>query len=273
MYTTRSVFLLRPFPFQGARGRLRARERRSTRQLASTRVTDLVRGVLLHLGRSSGVLVLENDKFNVRATHVLARQWVLEKYGVSMCIECIGHGRERHASKRLGRHVVAGRGMNLDSLLPVRKRVERDRVGRKVVHGLLFPRDGIFVRFVLGVVAIVIAAVVVAPIFTVRSVFVSTLSSGFSKSTYATLSPRHSPTDWVGIPIGVVFVPVRVSPIRGVMTVLNAVPERISSVGEAIGSKVHVNERVDVLISRHATQMASKDSFHFSHARVGGIIE
>ena len=145
-------FLLRPFPFQGGRGRLRARERRSTRQLATTRVTDLVRGVLLRLGRSSGVLVFENDKLNVRATHVLARHRALEEHGVPVLIKRISHGRARHASEGLGRHVVVGRGMNLDSLLPVRKRIERDRVARKVVHGLLFPLDPIFVRFVLDFV-------------------------------------------------------------------------------------------------------------------------
>ena len=144
-------FLLRPFPFLGGRGRLRARERRSTRQLATTRVADLVRGVLLRLGRSSGVFVLENDKLNVRATHVLARHRVLEEHGVPVLIKRNSHGRARHASEGLGRHVVVGRGMNLDSLLPVRKRIERDRVARKVVHGLLFPLDRIFI-FVLGLV-------------------------------------------------------------------------------------------------------------------------
>ena len=150
-YSVRSGFLLRPFPFQGGRGRLRARERRSTRQLASTRVADLVRGVLLRLGRSPGVFVFENDEFNVRATHVLARHRALEEHGVPVLIERVGHGRARHASEGLGRHVVVGRGMNLDSLLPVRKRIERDRVARKVVHGLLFPLDRIFI-FVLGLV-------------------------------------------------------------------------------------------------------------------------
>ena len=122
--------------------------------MASTRVTDLVRGVLLRLGRSSGVFVLENDKFNVRATDVLTGHRALEEHGVPALIERIGHGRARHASEGLGRHVVVGRGMNLDSLLPVRKRIERDRVARKVVHGLLFPRDAVVRRFVLGLVRV-----------------------------------------------------------------------------------------------------------------------
>jgi hypothetical protein len=56
-----------------------------------------------------------------------------------------------------------------------------------------------------------------------------------------------------------------VSPIRVVMTVLNAVPEMQVAV-ERIGSEVHVDESVDVLISRLATQMASKETFDFSHA-------